>query len=530
MTFYTREELLNVWKAATDPSYHDPYIAAGDGGGLEAYNQGLAQLEMVSRAIETSTEAAFILPYSGQTAEPASGGSKARVMITVERSNDVFLPLIMGTNTTIEERAIDYSKTGTQRINTGRKYLFLTPVVFNPGERGPLYVECEAELIGYGYNYPHPHTLNVITQPGSDFENEHGTIKIVPATGSVYLVAANESDVPIPEHVGQTIEFIDGSNLGLIARVISYTGPDLTANPPIGGTIELERLWVIESTITGDIQEGETCRQTTTNAVGIVHRVSQGPGTKSCITIGIKTGSFALGSGLSITCDTSTAVIDCDNVLDPEIAVIYETVFVEEVNTASWRMRSWSNDWAVTVTNEERPNGGKAAILDQLGKERNISRVSGETDSQYRRRIARVGDVITPNAIKRGVNSVVSPYNFEVTVREPPGFEELPGFYLDVDAFDYDPTVVENDRFKWLFDFTEFRAFIVVHVPQLGWGDFGFSFDDYPDNALDLDTIALDGYPVTETTIYKRLHAAVDTRRAGGVGFILYRTPPDGFF
>lgn len=524
LKFYTAAELQSVWVSAVDTHYAAPYLAAGDGGGFEIYTQAFKVLSIVSKAVERSLEACYILPHSGQTSEPAQGGAKARVMIRVTRGNDIHKPLLFSAGTFIEQYANDYGETGTTEVQTNRRFKFLSNLVFNPGEIGPLYVEVEAENIGYGYNYCYPNTLNTLVQPGVGFENEHGTVEITPGKPTPVLITANESDVIIPQHIGQTIEFVDGANIGTITRVIGYEGPNLNATPPHGGKALLESIWIIETSITGVISEGEHVRQDSTGSQGVVMRISEnGPSGKSRIAISQSNGQFQLGAGLSIVGDMNGGLINCDNVFDPEIAVIYETLFVAETNTASWRIMSWSEDWFVDAYNEESPEGGKAASLDQLGAERNVYRVNGESDDNYRKRIAEVADTITPNAIKRAVNKIARPLNVEMTVREPPGFESMPGFYFDHDAFDYDPSLNENDRFKWLFDFTEFRAFILIQVPQLGYGEFGFAFDDYPAGYFDSLGETFDGFPSGEPAVYKQVYAKVDESRAGGVGFMLYR-------
>lgn len=522
MSAYSAEELKAVWLSAVDTSFSTPYIQAGVGGGFEVYYQTFKQFELISQAIERNFEAFFIMPYSGQTMEPASGGKKATVYLNFERLNDINIPLVLDTNIVVEEVANDYGLEGVQLVRTGRKYRLTETLVFAPGDRGPLEVTALSEKEGYGYNYPYPETIRGIIQPGSDFENEEGTIELIPGSPQAVLIAANASDVPIPEHIGQTIEFISGSNTGVIARILSYEGPNLETVPPHGGKCVLESIIVIEATNTGTFIPGETVYQEATDSQGIFLKVSgNAPSGHYAYVISQTKGRFQLGSGYSIIGNSSGAVIDCDNVLDTEIAISYETIFTAESNTASWRIRSWNNDWALTSKNPEKPFGGKAAILDLIGKGRGIYRVNGESDNSYRTRIWTCADVITPNAVKRAVNRIAKPLGLDVVLREPPGSESLPGFYYDYDAYDY-PENLEGYEYRFLFDTVEFRAMILLEVPQTGYDEFGFAFDSDDNGYYDSSgNIFFDGYPIGNVSVLSQFYSAIDKTHAGGVTFDL---------
>ena len=68
-------DLFDLWLSITDPFYTQSLVEAGDGNGLEVFTQQQAQLERVSAAVERTMQAMFILPHSGQTEDPASGGA-----------------------------------------------------------------------------------------------------------------------------------------------------------------------------------------------------------------------------------------------------------------------------------------------------------------------------------------------------------------------------------------------------------------------------------------------------------------------
>src|SRR5271156_5698218 len=86
----------SVWETIVDSGYAQGFINAGEGAGYEAYTQGMAQFSRVSSAINTTMEAMYILPWSGQTSEPASGPNAATVMLTISRTGRLHEPLRLG--------------------------------------------------------------------------------------------------------------------------------------------------------------------------------------------------------------------------------------------------------------------------------------------------------------------------------------------------------------------------------------------------------------------------------------------------
>jgi hypothetical protein len=100
----------------------------------------------------------------------------------------------------------------------------------------------------------------------------------------------------------------------------------------------------------------------------------------------------------------------------------------------AWRVLDWAQDLGVAVTNPASPTGGRAAFLDEIGRERDLPRGPGEGDDIYRARISAIADVVSPNAIKRTLNRIldVVPWCFREV-----GTDLLPGFFYDAeDAYD----------------------------------------------------------------------------------------------
>jgi len=113
---------------------------------------------------------------------------------------------------------------------------------------------------------------------------------------------------------------------------------------------------------------------------------------------------------------------------------------VPELNNTTWLILDFEKDLGFSVTNELSPTGGRLAMLDELGAERNIGRAPGETDDAYRQRIATLPDTVSPNAIRRAVNRVLSPLGAAVCLREV-GLELFRGMFFDGDPLNLDRRV-----------------------------------------------------------------------------------------
>jgi hypothetical protein len=113
------------------------------------------------------------------------------------------------------------------------------------------------------------------------------------------------------------------------------------------------------------------------------------------------------------------------------------------------------------------------------------------------------------------------------------GFVQIVGTSIDIlgvlgiqagaPMYGSDTPALPQDRYKYLLDYTDFRAFFVVGVPPLALGEFGASFDSGSSSAFDAAPFAcfFDGYPLTAACAYRTLWGAINNARAGGVGFQL---------
>jgi hypothetical protein len=98
------------------------------------------------------------------------------------------------------------------------------------------------------------------------------------------------------------------------------------------------------------------------------------------------------------------------------------------------------------------------------------------------------------------------------------------GAHFPLTSISDSTTTVEASRFHLDLDYTEFRAFFIIGVPQEDVGDFGIAYDSGVCNAYDAAPFNnfFDGYPVTTANYYLQIWQAINNIRAGGVGFDLY--------
>lgn len=425
----TQAELLELWKSVTDKGYHEPFLAAGEGGGLEAHTQLQAVLARASRAVDTTTQAMFILPWSGQTSPPASGGQRARVTLTFQRLSSQFpqKAMVIGAGLVfVEEQQLDSSTDGSVEVLTGRRYSLLENLVFPPGESGPLSAVAEAEKEGYGYNNPLPGTIRAVTQQGASFNNDGASVEVfgpvaigAGAAASAHVRAANEPDMFVPEHVGQYLTFVAGANVGKTARIISFEPPD--ASLSLGSRVQLQVAQSVATTShSGTFTPGEALTIVPAGE-GIVLG-EHGSGSTRRLTF-VRTFGSTLAPGDTLAGVLSGATATVGTVLE-------DGVLAAETGTAAWRIVDWVVDFGLSVSNAQSPDGGLSAWLDELGAERNIRRSPGEGDDSYRSRIATIADVVTPNAIRRAISRVVGTLPW--CLREV-GTRALPGWFYDGD-------------------------------------------------------------------------------------------------
>lgn len=453
----TVADLIAVWTAAVDPGYGAAFITAGDGGGFETYTQGFAQYARISQAIDTSTQALYILPASSQTAPPAMGENKATVSLSISRTKYLDRPLVIGAGQIFfGEQTDDWSITGPNPVQTGRLYTLQHDLVFLPGDSGPFVVTAVAAGPGWGYNNPLVGSITVIEQVGSGFYNNLAAVTVTagqtpptppPPAIVVSVISNNQPDTFVPEHIGQYMLFTAGANVGILARITMFAPPQ----PPVfGSTVQLEDFVAFEAygAVTGTFQIGEQVQiknGVTVVGTGTLKAVRAGNAGHTKVGLVLTTGTIAVGNTLLGVVSAATVAISL---------MLAAPAFVAEaplggVGGASWKVLDWVTDIGLSVTNTTQPAGGTLGMLDAIGADRNIPRLPGEPDDAYRIRIWQIADVVTPNAVIRALNRMLGaiPYCFREV-----GSARLPGFFYDgnnetatqaagtftPDAYDYD--------------------------------------------------------------------------------------------
>lgn len=433
----TRAEIQAVWEGAVDGGYRDPLVQAGEGQGFEAWTQLFAQLERASIAVDVTTQAMFSAPWSGQSNPPAAGGQAATVTLTIARSRLADRPLLLAAGTLVVlEQTTDFGPTAPLTVQTGRRYIIQEDVFFAPGEMGPFQVQAQADRVGYGFNNPRINTLVAFEQKGSEFNNSEAEVDVnivttpnlSAAVSTASILALNEPDMFVPDHQGQYLFFTAGTNAGMTARMVAFQSPQ----PPLhGSAMTLELLDVVSlSPHAGTFVDGEFVKFTGAT-------ITYG----RCVGFHNVGGSYKLGfvviNGDPANIAISSTVLGLTSGATGTIALLdFKTTLTAEAPVggsggASWRVMDWVNEWGLTVTNAAQPQGGRAAMLDELGDERAVGRSPGESDDDYRVRVREIGEVVTPNAIKRTVNRVVP--GLPWCLREA-GQAGLLGFFYDGDG------------------------------------------------------------------------------------------------
>lgn len=190
------------------------------------------------------------------------------------------------------------------------------------------------------------------------------------------------------------------------------------------------------------------------------------------------------------------------------------------------------SELGVTVTQPEAFVDGRDPWLDQLGADRKVYRQFGEGDDAYAVRIQTLDDTVSPNAILRATQRILSPLGIDFRILEALDPDGLGGAASDVTPSDIDhqdAAGYPNDAFSYSL-ICGSRRFFLIEVEASGVGEFGNASDDLPEppevpepNASDY--AVPDGYPVTYIETIAALWAQINSIREFGVCFQIERVP-----
>jgi len=510
-TPFTRDDLMALWKAVVDPSYSQPLLENPDSG-IEAIEQAAEQFARASVAIERSLQAFYARPWSGQDYPPASGARRASVDVEVSRTGNASQPLLMFAGQVFfEEQANDYGVDGGVVVGTGRRYTIDgAPLCIPPGATSAI-ASCLSERPGFGYNAPPPDSITAIDLGSTAQRGIHGTI--TPAAASNRLSFARGDIIP-PAAVGQYVQITFGANAGQLRRVLAYSPPD-GASPL--GSVALDAVgWGSAPSIAGTFTLGEEIDQAATGARAVVRHAADGWVVWEAIAGAIAPGAIVgAQSGAVATIDVVTR----------------DAAMTAEIAGATWQLLEWS-DLGVSCTNAASPVDGANPELDMIGEERGVGRAPGEEDVTYRERVDQLPDTVSPNAVVRAANRVLSQYGLEGVLREAGDIaDRFPGFFYDTTdlsgpaayAYDLDFAVRPRDRYKLYLSLLESRAFFLIGLPRTGIGEFGFAYDLGGMNFFDDAPLMsfFDGFPATAAYMSRAVWDSIDNARAAGVGFDL---------
>lgn len=181
-------------------------------------------------------------------------------------------------------------------------------------------------------------------------------------------------------------------------------------------------------------------------------------------------------------------------------------------------------DLGLTLSNAAPGHDGRHGWLDAIGDERRVGRRAGESDEAYRARLQQLDDNISPNAIRRIAEGILSPLAIPFVLMETRDPGVFPGFRFDIDALD-------NGGFSdgiFLVDLESSVRFFIIRVGLSDAGDFGAFYDVTNGPAMNTnawDVMFLDGYAVGFVGTLARLWDAVNNARLAGVHFQIVVDP-----
>lgn len=501
----TKDEILDLLKRVTEPSYHTPIID-DPRGSIAVYRAMACEAAVVAQKAFRSQQSLFILTYPTQGEPPASSLNRATMTVNLTRTRDRDQGRIAEIGSIIL-----FGPQGRTYINSEQAEW----VPFDSSDDKP--VEFVSENPGYVGNLEHladanglltdqdgtPSTgiVGLVVQSGQS--NDLASIVAVPGSNS-QLADDGTPDVFSENMVGLYVEITaatTAANVGRILKIVGYEQPGV--EDPSGGGLFPRRIQVDDGPIRTQIfsvqaddggvftDETAAARSNTIDDITLLPvapatgdayyfgagttfpqvelTISQAgvgvwtltweyydgtsfvaiPGvvdsTVGFTGAGINTVSFAIPGDWTTTAVNSVTAFwvrarvsaFASITTQPLGSIAYtfnSTPLTPEAGSVSWIIRDWI-DLFFEITRIEAPTGGTDDMLRMLGEERGVFQARNEADDDFRQRVARLTDVVSPNAINRVLNRALFPFNLlGEAVDVGSGFD---GWFWDVDAWDY---------------------------------------------------------------------------------------------
>ena len=244
-------------------------------------------------------------------------------------------------------------------------------------------------------------------------------------------------------------------------------------------------------------------------------------------------------NGLGDTFWVRARVANFISIIDQPIAgygypLCFESLHPQE-GTVEWIIRDW-RDLGFTITSIQQTSLGRDDDLGMIGDNRGLYPEQNESEEQFRRRIAKLPDVVTPAALTRVANRLLAPLKLKARIIDIG--DDVLGFFLDNDFLDYyEPgDAYPLSPWKLWLDMEEAYGHFYVIVPRIADGDFGLFFDVgpslyLPDKGLYLGPCFDDGFmdgfsPSATFSIYPNLYREMKRRKLGGVNFSILPEGP----
>ena len=566
----TQEDYIELWRRLFPPSYTVPIEMEAEGQGFDKEQAQAAIFAAVSQAIIEQTQAYYLKPHSLAVAPIASGPTFASGNVNILRTGNVDFaaPLLAGTRVL----ATQLGSYG-QEIEIGE---FQTTVRedFEPGETEKS-VFVQAVLSGYALNVPAGKVTAFSVRGQSTITNADVTGGNVAVVQS-FNRAAGGQDVFSPDMVGQYIRFTNvpvvppGPRL-IVSDLVVTSGSTQTTTvqfdpmledpsspgDPLPDVFKLPATLLSTNTEPFAITGGEVLNLVMDGRVGVAVVFGVADTTAAAVVIAIN-AAFGTAlqpqpateeSGAVRLTGTVTGIEGTIEVLAGTAAPIlgYPVATVTGTDGATIEVEEFA-DVGFSVEQPDALDGGQTGYLDAIGFDRNTPRQTGEGDEQYRDRLCNLSDVISPAAIIRICESIMSPLGLGCILKETrciepnptdPRFGCISGFIFDsvtdahyankapaiLNAYDLDNDFAQDRGFVWL-DLLESVRFFLLCVGQGNEGEFGFGYDDSGTNPYDADVFNFyDGSALGYSQAVGQLWQAINASRAAGVAFEIQRVP-----